>query len=44
VTVEVATRKAKSRQARHDDLAASLAFAREHLGMPMLPAAPAAAR
>jgi hypothetical protein len=30
--VEVSTRRAPSRQARIDDLAASLAFARQHLG------------
>lgn len=34
VAVEVATRRARSRQARADDLAAALAFAREHLGTP----------
>jgi sugar phosphate isomerase/epimerase len=31
IAVEVSTRRARSRQARADDLAASLAFAREHL-------------
>ena len=34
VAVEVSTRRARSRQARIDDLAAALAFAREHLGTP----------
>jgi sugar phosphate isomerase/epimerase len=32
VAVEVSTRRAKSRQARMDDLAEALSFAREHLG------------
>lgn len=32
VAVEVSTRRAKSRQARTDDLAEALAFARQHLG------------
>ena len=34
VAVEVATRRARSRQARQDDLEASLAFARAHLSVP----------
>jgi sugar phosphate isomerase/epimerase len=34
VAVEVATRRARSRQARQDDLEASLAFARAHLSTP----------